>query len=1045
MSALASLLVRDQIVSVRKIEEAIQRQVISGGELDTVLLELEAVPEDTLAAYRAAVYALPVATRQEVTAVVADTVALVPREVAERHRLIPLGVEGRSLAVAVAKPLGKQDQEQLGFLLGFDLSPRIATEPRITMALVQHYGLEMPPRMRRLQKKLDARDPGAVPFVKPPEANRLAPERLAVAPKDREPEQVLSDPPPAEGRTTKRFGVLPASAPPPEPAAQADAPRPDAASAPAPAVAEPSPEPQRVVVGVSRVVGVGAPAAPTRQAPAAEPAAAEPEPSPILAELAEPPSASKAMELLGRARTRDEILETLFAHARGQFHYTALFVVHDEVAEGRNAAGEGGASGDEVRRMAVPLDVPSSFAEARRSAGPKVTRFDSGKVDATVVAELGRSDAQPSLLLPITIRQRVVLMLYGDRGGEELGFGDVPDLLALASQVGGAFERLIVQRKFRGYASAEQRSGEARVQPDKLAMPARPSRPSRQSWESPAPASPAAAQPVARAPDPGSPPPAAEQAPAPAPPADAPVPPRAAPPPRGARGMPSARRTVMGLPAVDGPEADRWGAQDAVGGGPVAPSAGGATPQAPDKASATPRPSAFTILGVPRSAPPPPGMEGAAPGPEADEWTPRDTVREMPRFTEPGPEPAGPAPAAEPADDEPELTVEYGDEDDAELAALEDYEPEAASVPDGGSPTGRRQDPRRDDPDGAPAEDVVRLGRASAAAAAAIHSSRPPPSGSQPPPDPDPEQPSVIVDMGQSVEALVRDLSLSGPDDGGAAVQRVLSQGEAVLPALVQHFPGPLWFDRHRPYRRLPAGRDVSPIARALDAFGERAVPYVVTLLGAHQGDTRFYAVLLAADLPHPDLIEPLSRLAFDPDPGVRARALEALPRFARFPGPYDEVLEGLRVYARVPRKSPERRAQTVEALGHLRDVRALDLLIQCLDDDEPATAAAARRSLVMLTRQDFGEGSKRWAAWLDKNRDRHRIEWLIDALNHPDEALRGAAGEELQQLTQQYHGFHPQLSKREREVMQRRYREWWTAEGAASIAGEPVDRPEHP
>ena len=45
MSALTSLLVRDQVVSVREIEEAIQRQVISGGDIDTVLVRPSGVGE----------------------------------------------------------------------------------------------------------------------------------------------------------------------------------------------------------------------------------------------------------------------------------------------------------------------------------------------------------------------------------------------------------------------------------------------------------------------------------------------------------------------------------------------------------------------------------------------------------------------------------------------------------------------------------------------------------------------------------------------------------------------------------------------------------------------------------------------------------------------------------------------------------------------------------------------------------------------------------------------------------------------------------------
>ncbi|MFW5925976.1 MAG: HEAT repeat domain-containing protein, partial [Myxococcota bacterium] len=349
---------------------------------------------------------------------------------------------------------------------------------------------------------------------------------------------------------------------------------------------------------------------------------------------------------------------------------------------------------------------------------------------------------------------------------------------------------------------------------------------------------------------------------------------------------------------------------------------------------------------------------------------------------------------------------------------------------------GGRGDPRRDGPDEGPAHDVVRLGRAAAAAAATIaRRSSQPPAPSQPPGDPDPSEPSVIVDMGGNIESVVRDLMLSGPDDDATVTQRVLTQGEAVLPVLVQHFPGPLWFDRHQPHRRLPAGRDVSPVARALAAFGELAVPYIASLLGSRHGDTRFYALLLAHDFLHPDLIEPVGAMVFDPDDGVRTVALRVLPRFPRGAA-YDKLLESLRIFGRVPRKSPRARAQAVEALGPLHDVGALDLLIDLLEADEAPTVEAAHRSLVALTRHDLGTSKRRWASWADKNRHRHRIEWLIDALTLADASLHSAAGTDLQQITQQYFGYHPSMSKHEREVVQQRYRDWWQNEGRATFAG---------
>ena len=63
MSVLASLLVRDQVIPVERVQQAIQEQVMRGGNLDTVLLELGYLPENQMNAYSAAVYGWRPATR----------------------------------------------------------------------------------------------------------------------------------------------------------------------------------------------------------------------------------------------------------------------------------------------------------------------------------------------------------------------------------------------------------------------------------------------------------------------------------------------------------------------------------------------------------------------------------------------------------------------------------------------------------------------------------------------------------------------------------------------------------------------------------------------------------------------------------------------------------------------------------------------------------------------------------------------------------------------------------------------------------------------
>src|SRR5690606_28571733 len=98
--------------------------------------------------------------------------------------------------------------------------------------------------------------------------------------------------------------------------------------------------------------------------------------------------------------------------ARQFFDYTALFVVHDDVADGREAWGVG-APTEEVRSIVVPLDRPSVFAEVRRLCAPLVRRVGANEVEREVLATLRRASPMPAaLVMPIAIRQRVVLLLY---------------------------------------------------------------------------------------------------------------------------------------------------------------------------------------------------------------------------------------------------------------------------------------------------------------------------------------------------------------------------------------------------------------------------------------------------------------------------------------------------------------------------------------------------------------------------------------------------------------------------------------------------------
>lgn len=986
MSALTSLLARDQIVPVRKIEEALQKQVVSGGEMSSVLLELDAISENTLAAYCAALYGLLPATRDEVMRVPRDTIRLVPRELAERHRMIPLAADSQTLLVAMARPLDREVEERAGFLLGLQLVTRIVCDVRISAGLVHHYGLDAPPRHTRLIDRLRQRDAGPVPFVAAPSEAQLAARNPSEAPikrvstadwlddGDEEDTDIGSSHPPppektqpqpfAEGRVTEPMGL---------PIAQA--------------VRAPLIEEERTTAIASPIAALTPDAELETRARVDEGAAqktairdtgthrpSEPPNDTIhtLRRLRGPLTSGAASKFLETAHARDEILEIFFAFARQFFDYTALFVVHEDIADGRDAFGSG-ASAKAVRRIAIPLDVPGTFADVRSMLHPHMGPLASSELDALVLRDLEREPNTPALVLPVTIRGRAVLLLYGDRGGDELSLEDLPELLSFVPKVESAFKRLILRRKH-----------EAGMQP-----------PTEETDED---AERTVIEAAARA-----------------------LAPLATRPP--------SRRTEPDPPEFDASavhmgESTSYHSFAAVAaavrssrpGARAADSSTAAIPEPPSvpsfelNALRSPRARSLeSMLGIPRDAPAPP-----------------ETSISLPALD---------------GGDEPELTLGSAvsgefDEDDLDEhtprvsanAALEEshsnppgsaYRVRDAAV-DVISPRARSSFPPAARPENAENGHLASSDVNDASARRV------------PPTVPTNEaMPSVIVDMGDHVNSLVLDLTRCGPEDEGAFVDALVRAGEIALPTLAQAFPGPLWFDRSHPYRRLPRGRDISAISRALVAFRERAVPYVESLLGTGQPDRRFYAIVVAGDLVYPTLLPALSARVFDDDDEARAAALDVLPRFQIFPQEWNVSISIVRRAAKLRGRDPKRRYRATRALGALRDTASLHVLLDLIEDEDPELAIIAHRSLVEVTCEDMGTSMRRWAPWVQKNEHRHRIEWLIDALTHADEALRTAAGEELKVLTQQYHGYHPGSSRKEREVVQQKYRRWWDEEGS--------------
>lgn len=233
-------------------------------------------------------------------------------------------------------------------------------------------------------------------------------------------------------------------------------------------------------------------------------------------------------------------------------------------------------------------------------------------------------------------------------------------------------------------------------------------------------------------------------------------------------------------------------------------------------------------------------------------------------------------------------------------------------------------------------------------------------------------------------------MTLDAGDAGGrAAATRLIGLGLLAMPAFAHVFPGrlvdgdpdgALWLQ--------------TPLAQTLLRLPtDLLAPLVVGALDDADAGRRFGAAVLARRLLLPATVPGLGRRVLDPEPGVVTVALHALLALRDSPGS-DLVRARLRDLCR--RGHDDERRLAIRAVAALRDVDAVDTLIDLVGARPREIAEEAIHALVELTREDFGTAERRWRAWYTAHRHESRRRWLLRALAHRDRALRAAAADEL-------------------------------------------------
>ena len=498
-SRLSSLLVRDGLVGVKRMEKAFQRQVIYGGSLDTILLEMNLIPEERLTQYLALASGLPPAERDEGQDISDEAIVTIPREIAEQYRAVPLAVTGETIRLLVCSPLEIERLEDLADQLDRALQPLITPEYRWHLVYSAAYGLDPPARFTTLARSLDVDatlpaigraksvivDPAA-PVASVPgeitERTELAELTTRVpAPIEEPPTLPVLQAPDRDKRSTllgfkaPRPGTTDPGLPPSRP----PAPRVKGDGMPAEIVARP-------VVTFINTPAVDA--RPRRPNVSALRALRRPATAPIDTQGRDAPlPVVAARELLAIADDRDSVFLTLLRAARLRARWAGLLTVQGGAAIGRVALAEPGLDTAAVNTVLIPLDAMSPWRAVVASKQPHIGPIVSGDpgIDAMAI-RLGGTMPPSALLMPVVLRDRVVAIVVAHRVHSDLRLTDVTELLPLSNAASEALGRLIVKSKSAGYRTPITISDP--LDTEKLTKPSAKTAPKKDSaWSAPAP------------------------------------------------------------------------------------------------------------------------------------------------------------------------------------------------------------------------------------------------------------------------------------------------------------------------------------------------------------------------------------------------------------------------------------------------------------------------------------------------------------------------------------------------------------------------------
>src|SRR5512142_640304 len=136
---LGDLLVKEKVITLEQLDQALKVQKDSGTRLGSILVKLGYLSDEDVTNFLSRQYGVP-AINLTFFEIDPTVVKLIPYETAKRYQILPLSRVGASLTIAMVDPTNVFAMDDIKFMTGFNIEPVVASEAAILECIEKAYG-----------------------------------------------------------------------------------------------------------------------------------------------------------------------------------------------------------------------------------------------------------------------------------------------------------------------------------------------------------------------------------------------------------------------------------------------------------------------------------------------------------------------------------------------------------------------------------------------------------------------------------------------------------------------------------------------------------------------------------------------------------------------------------------------------------------------------------------------------------------------------------------------------------------------------------------